>query len=206
MLIAGASGHAKEILQVLHDTGKTDNVAFYDDVNIKVKELYNFPVLHTIELAKDWFRNDPEFCIGVGNPFIRHKLAAKLKEAGGTLQTIISPYAKVCDFDVTIGTGANIMYGALISNNVRVGEGTLINAGALIHHDSIIGDYCEISPGATITGGCTIGNFTSIGSNAVVLPKISVGNRVVIGAGAVVTKSVPDELTVVGNPAKILRK
>lgn len=35
---------------------------------------------------------------------------------------------------------------------------------------------------------------------------ITIGNNVVIGAGSVVTKSVPDNCTVVGNPARIIRR
>ena len=35
---------------------------------------------------------------------------------------------------------------------------------------------------------------------------IKIGNNVVIGAGSVVTKSVPDNCTVVGNPARIIRR
>ena len=52
----------------------------------------------------------------------------------------------------------------------------------------IIGDDVKIFTGATVFGGITI------------------GNHVTIGAGAVVSKNVPDNCTVIGNPAYIVKK
>ncbi len=52
----------------------------------------------------------------------------------------------------------------------------------------IIGDDVKIFTGATVFGGITI------------------GNHVTIGAGAVVSKNIPDNCTVIGNPAYIVKK
>ena len=52
----------------------------------------------------------------------------------------------------------------------------------------------------------TFGNNVSIMANAVVFGNIKIGNNVVIGAGSIVTKDVPDNCTVVGNPARIIRR
>ncbi|MBR7086926.1 MAG: serine acetyltransferase [Prevotella sp.] len=52
----------------------------------------------------------------------------------------------------------------------------------------------------------TIGDNVSIYTGATVFGGITIGNDVVIGAGAVVRRSVPDHCTVVGNPARIVRK
>lgn len=37
------------------------------------------------------------------------------------------------------------------------------------------------------------------------MPDIKIGNNVTIGAGAVVTKNIPDNVVVVGVPAKIIK-
>ena len=55
-------------------------------------------------------------------------------------------------------------------------------------------------------GKPTIGDNVSIGCNAVIAGDIQIGNNVKIGAGCVVVKSVPDNCTVIGNPAIIVRK
>ena len=59
----------------------------------------------------------------------------------------------------------------------------------------------ELDPGKP-----SIGDYVSVMANAVVIGGITIGNSVVIGAGAVVTKNVPDNCTVIGNPAYIIRK
>lgn len=43
-----------------------------------------------------------------------------------------------------------------------------------------------------------------IGSNALVMPGVTIGSHVLIAAGSVVTKSVPDNVVVGGNPARII--
>ena len=52
----------------------------------------------------------------------------------------------------------------------------------------------------------TIGDRVNIMANAVVFGGITIGNNVTVGAGSVVNKDVPDNCTVVGNPAVIIRK
>jgi maltose O-acetyltransferase len=52
----------------------------------------------------------------------------------------------------------------------------------------------------------TIGDNTWLGGNVTVLPGVTIGSNSVVGAGAVVTKDVPDNVIVVGTPAKVLRE
>ena len=49
-------------------------------------------------------------------------------------------------------------------------------------------------------------NNVHVGANVIVIGDVHIGNNVKIGAGAVVTKNIPDNCTVVGNPARIIVK
>jgi serine O-acetyltransferase len=74
-----------------------------------------------------------------------------------------------------------------------------------------IGENCWINQQVTIgyknrTEGPTILDNVTINAGAIVIGKITISNNVTIGAGAVVTKSVPSNCTVVGNPARIVRR
>lgn len=51
----------------------------------------------------------------------------------------------------------------------------------------------------------TIGNHVTVSCGASILGNVTIGNNVIIGTGCVVTKDLPDNCTVVGNPARIVR-
>jgi acetyltransferase-like isoleucine patch superfamily enzyme len=44
-----------------------------------------------------------------------------------------------------------------------------------------------------------------IGANAIILPGVIIGENSVVGAGSVVTKSIPDKVVAVGNPARVIK-
>ena len=44
-----------------------------------------------------------------------------------------------------------------------------------------------------------------IGANSIILPGVTIGINSVVGAGSVVTKSIPDCVVAVGNPARVIR-
>lgn len=53
-------------------------------------------------------------------------------------------------------------------------------------------------------GKVVIGNYVYIGANALVLPGVTIGDNSLIAAGSVVTKSVPANIVVAGNPARVI--
>ena len=209
MLIVGAKGFAKEVLEVLDQLDQLDNLVFYDDVNADAADLLfsKFAVLKNIEQAKAFFRDtDARFTIGVGNPVLRKKLYDKFTALGGVFTGTISPFARIGKYGNTIGEGCNIMTGTVITNDIMVGEGVLVNLNCTIGHDSKIGKFVEMSPNVNISGNCTIGDYSVLGTNAIVLPKISIGKNVIVGAGSLVTKDLPDNCLAIGIPAKVIKQ
>lgn len=205
MLIIGAKGFAKELLEVCHQLGETDNLVFYDDISNDLPEkLYGkFDILRTEEAAKTYFKNiDKRFALGLGNPVLRKKMAEQFTKWGGELTSLISPKAHIGSFGVEIACGATILAGAQITNEVKIGKGLLMYSNAVITHDCILGDFIELSPGATILGNCTIQALSQIGANATILSGIRISEQCTVGAGAVVTKDVEANKTVKGVPAK----
>lgn len=207
MLIIGAKGFAKEVLEIIHQLGQLDNLAFYDDVNDDVKGMLfdKFPILKTIEDASNYFETiDNKFTIGIGNPVLRKQLCDKFTGLGGIFTSTISQ-AYIGSYDVHIGIGSNLLSGVTISNNVKIGSGAILYYNSIITHDCIIGNFVEISPGVTILGCCTIGDYCQIGANSTILPNVNVGNNVIVGAGTIITKDIPDNCLVVGVPARITK-
>lgn len=204
MLIVGAKGHAKEIIEVI-DVDQREHCVFFDNVTKPSPKLFlnTFKVLNSNDQVKDYFKTvSPNFTLGIGGTTIKKTIVELLESLGGQLTTVIDPSASIASYDVTIETGCNIMKQVFISNSVTIGKACLINFGASIHHDVTIGDYCEISPKASLLGRTKIGNYVSIGSGAIVLPDVTIEDYAIIGAGAVVTKDVKPKTSVVGVPAK----
>lgn len=208
MLILGASGHAKEVLDVIQQGNEDREIVFFDDLSEDLPErlFEKYRIVRSIGDAEKEISKDKRFVLGIGNPIARYKLARKFLGLGGDMISVISPLSRIGNHNVLLGRGLNVMTGAVITNEITVGEGTLINAGCSIHHDTRIGRYCEISPGARVTGKCVVGDFCSIGTGAVLIPKVRLGNNVVVGAGGVVTGDVEDDVLVVGMPARPVKK
>lgn len=209
MLIIGAKGFAKEVLEILDQQNKLANVAFYDDVNNTIGDfLYDkFPILKTEKEVQHYFNTTSnKFTIGIGNPVLRFKMYQKFNNLNGILTTLKSKYSRIGSYEVVIGKGTILMDHIIVSNSVTIGKGCIVYYNVTITHNCIIDDFVEISPSVNLLGNVKIGKFTQIGANTTVLPKITIGKNVVIGAGSVVTKDIPDNSMVYGIPAKVIKQ
>lgn len=201
MIIAGAGGHALEVLDELERLGTIDLLCFFDEINKGVPKVHGkYEVLYGLKELEEALFKDNRFFLGVGSPKIRERLYKIFISRGGkftplhALTSRISPSA----------TGVfDALAFSFIGAEVELGIGTLINVRANIHHQSMLGNFVEVSPGALVLGKVKIGDFSKIGAGSVILPGIQIGKRVTIGAGAVVTKDVPDDCIAKGIPARI---
>lgn len=201
-IVAGAGGHALEVLDVLKEGIENEEFFFFDNTNTALNNFKEYKVLHSKQEITA-LSNSFEFILAVGNSSLREKMFRELSFIGGKLKAVrsnsavVSSYAKV--------EAVDIMKNCFIGPEAELKKGSLINTGAQIHHQAIISEYCEISPRAIILGKAFIGSSTAIGSNATILPNIRIGNNVVVAAGAVVTKNLPDNCMAAGVPA-VIRK
>jgi serine acetyltransferase len=54
-------------------------------------------------------------------------------------------------------------------------------------------------------GVLVVGSHVRIGAGAIIIGSITVGNNSIIGAGSVVVKDVPENSTIVGPAAKVIK-
>ena len=73
----------------------------------------------------------------------------------------------------------------------------------------ILGSNCHISQNVTIGAGKngypSLGDNVTVYGNTTICGKIRIGNNVIIGANSFVNKDIPDNVTVGGCPARILK-
>jgi serine O-acetyltransferase len=114
-----------------------------------------------------------------------------------------------------ISQAARFLTGIEIHPGARIGERLFIDHGlaVVIGETAEIGDDVLLYQGVTLGGTGnergkrhpTLGDRVVVGAGASVLGNIRLGHDVKVGAGSVVVHSVPDDATVVGIPAKVVR-
>lgn len=103
-------------------------------------------------------------------------------------------------------------------SGVHVNPRTPIGRGFVIHNFSTvfidaqqIGENFTVNQGASVGpdwrgGKPVVGNNVFVGAGAKVLGGVTVGDNVVIAANALVERSVPDNCTVAGVPARVISR
>jgi sugar O-acyltransferase (sialic acid O-acetyltransferase NeuD family) len=200
--IVGYSGHAYVIIDILLNAGRL--VTSYCDAEEKVTNPYHLTYLGKEMEVIDKLRQF-DFFACVGHNGIREKIHTQLSQFLGDPINAIHPSA-VISASVKMGEGVMIAANATLNPLVTLGRGVICNTSSSIDHECAVGDFCHIAPGAVLCGNVQVGRSTFIGANSVIKQGIVIGNNVTIGAGTVVIKDIPDNTTVVGNPAKTLVK
>ena len=194
MILFGASGHAKVIIDILEGNG-VQVEKIYDD-NPRTDNIFGIGVEHSSQIGEN-----KAAIISVGNNTNRKKISEKYKfqyQIAVHKTAAISVHSK-------IGEGTVAMANVAVNPSVEIGKHCIINTGAVLEHDCKISDFAHISPNAALAGNVEVGEGTHVGIGASVIQGIKIGKWATIGAGAVVIKDVPDFAVVVGSPARIIK-
>lgn len=196
MIVYGASGHGKVIIEILEDMGINDITVWDDNRDAR---LWDYPTVAPLAANKA----TDAMIIAIGNNRTR-KMIAERYQANINFATAIHPGTQISK-RATVGEGSVLMAGILINADTTIGRHCIINTGCTIDHDCVVGDYAHISPNATLCGDVHVGEGTQIGAGSVVIQCKRIGRYCTIGAGTVVISDVPDYATVVGNPGRIIK-
>lgn len=197
LLVFGAGGHAKVVVDCIEVEGKHSIKAVLDDA-----EVSQFIGGYDVALRN---RNSDyasfDAIVAIGNPLHREALVQQLKT---NFIMTIHPSAVVSKH-AELGVGCQVFATAVINAGVKIGNHCIVNTGAIVEHDCELGDYVHVAPNATLGGNVKVGAKTHIGIGASIKQNVVIGKSVIIGAGAVVLDDLPDNCTAVGVPAKIIK-
>jgi sugar O-acyltransferase (sialic acid O-acetyltransferase NeuD family) len=208
IVILGAGGHAREVLDVI-DAINADKPSFemlgfivepgYQQVGEMINDT---PVLGHF----DWLEENQDqikVVCGVGFSAPRYRIVQKAEQAGVEFVNLIHPTALLTRW-VTLGSGVLITAGCILTNQITIGNHVHLNRQANLSHDNLLEDFVTVSPGVNVSGNVTLKQGSFIGTGASIIEGKTVGAWSRVGAGAAVIEDLPDNVTAVGVPAKVV--
>ena len=203
LLVFGAGGHAKVVIDILEQQGEYEIAGLLDDdPKHQGKQVFGYPVLGTrAELPALLSARLRHAIVTIGDNASRAAVAAHLDRHGWRFASAVHPRASI-GRGVNIGPGSVVMAGCVINADAHVGAQVIVNTGATIDHDCHIEDAVHIAPGCHLCGRVSVGQSSLIGAGTTVTPNVRIGNRVNVGAGSTVIRNVADGAKIFGSPAQ----
>lgn len=206
LIIYGAGGAGRELADDLSYDHIWNVIGFVDD---DIDKIGTFVDGVAVLGGFDWLRQyegNLAFCM-VSDPVKKESMIRHIKEncPGILFPLILNEKSQISKYAI-FGEGCIVAqpFNHLVPG-VCAGKHVWINSYCGIGHNVRIGDYSTLYSNINLGGESRIGTHCLIGSGVTVKPSVVIGNNVTVGGGAVVVKDVPDGVTVVGNPAKVLR-
>lgn len=199
LAILGASGHGKVVADVAELCGWS--VAFFDDAFPDLQRNGAWAIEGRTDELLEQVDRFAGVIVAIGHNRTRLAKLRLLRDRGFSIETLVHPQACVSRHAI-VEPGCVVFAGAVVNAFARIGVGCILNTLCSVDHDSKLCDGVHISPGASLAGGVQVGEATWIGIGASVRQQVSIGADVIVGAGAAVVSEVPDNVTVVGVPAR----
>jgi UDP-perosamine 4-acetyltransferase len=200
VVVIGARGHAKVVIDVLRDMG--ERVACCVGADDSPDAGLPVPVMKGdghLALLRE--RGYTRAIVAIGSNDVRERLAEQVERTGFELVSAVSTRAVISP-SVRLGRGVVVMPGVIVNAGAVIEDLAIINTGATVDHDCHIGRAVHVAPQCALAGHVTVGVCSFLGIGSTVIPGIRIGRHVTVGAGGVVVDDVPDGVTVVGVPAR----
>src|ERR1035438_9427585 len=205
LVLWGASGHGKVVLDVARAMGGFKTVSFIDDAcgesGPEFCACQIFGARRYLQLLGG--KACPRFLVSIGNNAMRAACFQRALELGLLPATLVHPSAVISE-SARIEDGTVVMPRVVVNAGAQIGRNCIVNTAAVVEHDCRVGDHVHLSPGVLLGGGVRVHSFAHVGIGAIALPGAEIGEGAVVGGGAVVLRSVPAGATAVGIPARVL--
>ncbi len=213
LIFLGASGNASVIYSTILDINKKSKnkikpIGFLDDQKKKFYNLKNYGRINSKNIESLRKKKDVYFVWTLRSSKLKKGILKKLHELKiqkSRFLTIIHPTANISDI-------SKIGYGVTIHSLVNIGPNTTIKdhvhifSQASVGHDTFLNEFSYLAGKSSIGANVKVGTGCFFGINSSVKENLIIKDWSVIGMGSVVLKNVDSNTTVVGNPAKKIKK
>lgn len=204
--ILGTGGFARELVTLIQDINAVsptyDIIGFVDGSLAKGTLVNGYPVIGN----DDEINNVSEelgLILAFGDPKLKEKVKDKFTNPLLFFPTLIHPSVIIGDKRfVEIGEGCIICAGCILTTNIIIKDFVTLNLQCTVGHDTIINEYSAFMPTCNISGEVNVAKGVYCGTGVKIINLTSIGEYTIVGAGAVVSKSLPENCTAVGVPAK----
>lgn len=206
ILIYGANGLGSEVLELVRTLNSLSSrwniLGFIDDNKAMHGSYFSGAKIIGGGDALGSISEPFDLIFGIAAPAVKKKLYEKIKDnVKISFPIIIHPSAVVAS-SAQISEGCVIFSSCFVSVNTVMGKHSLLSAASQLAHDSKLGDFCSVMPSVNISGNVDVEEMVYIGVQSAIRQGLKIGRCSTIGMGSVVVKDVPQECTVMGNPAR----
>ncbi|MCO5235622.1 MAG: acetyltransferase [Chitinophagaceae bacterium] len=174
-----------------------------DDTGKYNKTIFGFPVLGGIDMLDLW-SDKTAVVIGIADPLMKKNVKERINLPNVVFPSLISKSAWVSN-QVTIGEGTVIYPGVTIDYDVVIEDFVLVNKNCSLGHNSMLSKFSTLAPGVSLAGFTYLEECVNVGINAATIQNVHIGQNSIIGGMSMVIKDLPENITAVGVPAKIIK-
>lgn len=206
--IYGAGGLGREVACLLHLINKKmptwNLIGFFDDVKKQGDRNEYGQILGGLDVLNEW-SHPISLVMAIGSPAVASKIVSKISLSMVDYPNIIAPDVSFLDrASISLGKGNIISLGCIISCNVKIGDFNLFNYRTSIAHDVEMRNFNMFMPSVNISGNVNMGDCNFFGVSSVVLQNVKVGNGIKLSANSLLITARKDNVTYMGNPAKVV--
>jgi sugar O-acyltransferase (sialic acid O-acetyltransferase NeuD family) len=209
IVVIGASGHAKVIIDIIEQQGCYHIVGLIDDFGEPGTKLMGYEVIGHKDQITDLVAGGKVAggIVAIGDNWVRYQVAQSIREraSGFLFINAIHPSARI-GREVRFGVGVAVMAGVSVNPGTNIGDFCFLNTNASVDHDNTLGDFSCLQPNAATGGKVRIGAFSAISMGANIIHGVSIGSHTVVGAGSTVLSDVPDFVVAYGTPCRVIRR
>ena len=210
IVIIGAGGVGRETALIIQDINKVNKewnlLGFIDDnADIKGSKVNGYEVLGNLSFLENYNKEIYVVC-AIANYKIKKTIIEKLKNNTNIkYATLVHPSTKINN-TVEIGEGCIVYQNVILTANISIGNHVIISPRCGIGHDARVENYCSLLWNVSVSGNVLLKEGVLLGSASTIIQGLTVGEGSILGAGTVVIRDIADNVTAVGNPARILKK